>query len=75
MKYIDRASYNMIKDELEGKFKGGVTLLLTAKDDAVGIPSENPNLSADVQNKVNEIYQQVKAGAIVVADEQGDLFR
>ena len=75
MKYVDRASYDMIKDELNGKFQGGITLLLTAKEDAVGIPAENPNLSDDVQKKVNEIYQQIKSGAIVVADKQGDLFR
>ncbi len=75
MKYVDRASYDMIKDELNGKFHGGITLLLTAKEDAVGIPPENPNLSDDVQKKVNEIYQQIKSGAIVVADKQGDLFR
>ena len=31
--------------------------------------------SDDVQKKVNEIYQQIKSGAIVVADKQGDLFR
>ena len=75
MKYVDRASYDMIKDELNGKFHGGITLLLTAKEDAVGIPPENPNLSDDVQKKVDEIYQQIKSGAIVVADKQGDLFR
>lgn len=75
MKYVDRASYDMIKDELDGKFKGGATLVLTAKEDAVGIPPENPNLSDDVQKKVDEIYQQIKSGAIVVADKQGDLFR
>ena len=75
MKYVDRASYDMIKDELNGKFQGGTTLVLTAKEDAVGIPAENPNLSDDVQKKVDEIYQQIKSDAIVVADKQGDLFR
>lgn len=75
MKYVDRASYDMVKDELDGKFQGGRTLILTAKEDAVGIPPENPNLSDEVQAKVNEIYQQIKSGAIVVADKQGDLFR
>ena len=75
MKYIDRAAFDMVKEALDGTFKGGRSLLLTAKEDAVGIPPENPNLSADVQAKVNEIYQQIKSGTIVVADSQGNLFR
>ena len=75
MKYIDRASFDMIKEDLSGEFKGGRSLLLTAKEDAVGIPTENPNLSDEVQKQVNEIYQQIKSGAIVIADSQGDLFR
>ena len=72
---IDRAAFDMVKEALDGTFKGGRSLLLTAKEDAVGIPPENPNLSDDVQTKVNEIYQQIKSGAIVVADSQGSLFR
>ena len=75
MKYIDRAAYDMIKEALNGTFKGGRSLLMTAKEDAVGIPAENPNLAPDVQKKVNEIYQKIKAGSIVVADKQGSLFR
>ena len=75
MKYIDRAAYDMIKEALNGMFKGGRSLLMTAKEDAVGIPAENPNLAPDVQKKVNEIYQKIKAGSIVVADKQGSLFR
>ncbi|MGP1593929.1 MAG: BMP family lipoprotein [Treponema sp.] len=75
MKYLDRASFDMIKEELAGSFKGGRSLLLTAKEDAVGIPTENPNLSPAVQSKVNEIYNDIKAGKIVVADSQGNLFR
>ena len=75
MKYVDRASYDMVKDELDGKFQGGSTLVLTAKEDAVGIPPENPNLSSDVQKQVMDIYAQIKSGAIVISDKQGDLFR
>ena len=75
MKYMDRAAFDMVKEVLDGTFQGGRSLLLTAKEDAVGIPAENPNLFTDVQAKVNEIYQQIKSGAIVVADTQGNLFR
>ena len=49
---------------------------MTAKENAVGIPAENPNLDDAVQKQVNDIYQQIKSGAIMVADKQGDkLFR
>lgn len=75
MKYIDRGSFDMVKEELSGTFKGGRTLQLTAKEDAVGIPTENPNLSNDVQKQVMDVYAQIKSGAVVVADQQGDLFR
>jgi len=75
MKYIDRAAYDMIKAALDGTFKGGRSLLLTAKQDAVGIPSENPNLSDEVQKQVDDIYQKIKSDAITVSDKQGDLFR
>ncbi len=70
MKYLDRASYDMIKDVLEDKFPGGQSLVLTAKEDGVGIPTNNPNLSADIQAKCDEVYSQMKSGSISVAAEQ-----
>lgn len=75
MKYIDRASFDMVKEELGGTFKGGRTLTLTAKEDAVGIPPENPNLSSEVQKQVQDVYAQIKSGSVVISDKQGDLFR
>lgn len=75
VKYLDIASLDMIKAENEGKFKGGRSLLLSVKEDGVGIPEKNPNLSDDVQKKVNEIYKKLKSGEIVVSSTQGDLFK
>ncbi len=75
MKFLDRASYDMIKDELAGKFRGGNSLLFSVADDGVGIPASNPNLSDDVQKKVDEIYKKIKSGEVVVSSEQGDLFK
>ncbi|MDC7244794.1 MAG: BMP family ABC transporter substrate-binding protein [Sphaerochaetaceae bacterium] len=70
MKYLDRASYDMIKHELAGTFPGGTTLRLNATNDGIGIPVENPNLDADVEAKVAEMYQMLKDGSITVADTQ-----
>jgi basic membrane protein A and related proteins len=70
MKYLDRASYDMIKLELEGKFPGGQVLRFNASNDGIGIPATNPNLSAEVSAKVQEIFGQIKSGTIDVADTQ-----
>lgn len=51
MKYLDRASYDMIVDELNGRFPGGEILRLNATNDGVGIPAENPNLDKSVWMK------------------------
>ncbi len=75
MKYLDKASYDMIKADLADKFEGGKSLLFSVKEDGVGIPSVNPNLSDDVQKKVNEIYKKMQNGDITVSSEQGDLFK
>ena len=75
MKRIDTAAYDMIKLEKQGKFPGGQTLIFDAKKDGVGIPAQNPNLSADVSKKVAEVLEQLKAGKITVAAEKGSLLK
>jgi len=73
MKSIDVAAYDMIKSKLEGKFPGGQILTFNAKNNGVGIPKENPNLSAEVQQKVAEVFNKLQSGEIVVSDQAGDL--
>ena len=75
MKRIDTAAYDMIKLEKQGKFPGGQTLVFDAKKDGVGIPAQNPNLSADVSKKVAEVLEQLKAGKIAVSAEKGSLLK
>lgn len=75
MKRIDQAAYDMIKAEKEGSFPGGEILTFSAQNDGVGIPAKNPNLSAEVESKVTEVFAQLKAGSLVVSDEQGDLIK
>jgi basic membrane protein A len=75
MKRIDTAAYDMIKLEKEGKFPGGQTLIFDAKKDGVGIPAQNPNLSAEVSKKVADVLAQLKAGKITVAAEKGNLLK
>ena len=59
----------MIEAELNGEFPGGQTLIFDAKNDAVGIPAENPNLSEDTVTKVNEVLEAIKNGEIEVKNE------
>lgn len=75
VKYVDVAAYDMIKAELNKEFEGGRSLLLSTKEDGVGIPETNPNLSDEVQGKVKEIHEKIKNGEIVISSVQGDLFK
>lgn len=68
MKYIDQATYDMIKAEVEGTFPGGQTLTFSVANDGVGIPSENPNLSEETLKVVEVTYDKIKSGEITVAD-------
>ncbi|MBC8081195.1 MAG: BMP family ABC transporter substrate-binding protein [Gorillibacterium sp.] len=73
VKKIDQATYDMIKADIEGKFPGGQTLTFSAKNDGVGIPVKNPNLSEGTVTKVAEVYAKIKAGELTVAAEKGSL--
>jgi len=75
MKGVSVATYDMIKAERDGKFPGGQSLVFNAKNDGVGIPATNPNLSADVQKKVAKVVAALKAGKITVSAERGSLLK
>ncbi len=75
MKGIDVAAFDMIKAELGGTFPGGKTLIFDAKNNGVGIPAKNPNLSPEVQTKVAEVFKLLQAGTISVKAEQGTLIK
>ncbi len=75
MKLIDQATFDMIQAETKGEFPGGQTLIFNAKNNGVGIPKENPNLSEEVQQKTAEVYGKLQAGEITVSDQKGDLIK
>ncbi|QHW31323.1 BMP family ABC transporter substrate-binding protein [Paenibacillus rhizovicinus] len=75
MKKVDEASFDMVKALQEGKFPGGQTLTFDIKNDGVGIPAENPNLTDDTIAKVNDVIAKLKSGDVKVAAEQGDLIK
>nr|WP_309099395.1 BMP family ABC transporter substrate-binding protein [Fredinandcohnia onubensis] len=75
MKNLGFATKELIKQELDGQFPGGETLMYDVKNDGVGIPEENPNLSEETVNKVKEVYEKIKSGEIEVSGEQGNLIK
>ncbi len=75
MKYINQAAYDMVKSVKEDNFPGGKTITFDAKNNGVGIPSINPNLSADVIAKVNEVFAKLKNGEVKVADKVDGLIK
>ena len=75
MKYVDQSSYDMVKSVKEGTFPGGKSLTFNAKNNGVGIPPKNPNLSADVVSKVAEVFAKLQSGSIPVADKVDNLIK
>lgn len=65
MKKIDTAAYDYITAHLMGNFPGGQTINLTAKEGGVGLPVENPNLSAETVVKTDEVLAGLIDGSIV----------
>ncbi|MFD2443582.1 BMP family protein [Bacillus sp. CGMCC 1.16607] len=74
-KKIDHAAFNMIEQELDKKFPGGQTIIFDSKNDGVGLPEKNPNLSEETISSVNDVFEKIKNGEITVSGEQGDLLK
>jgi basic membrane protein A len=75
MKKLAVSTLDIIKQELDGKFPGGKTLLLDVKNDGVGLPEKNPNLSDETVTKVNEVFEKIKSDEIKISNEQGSLLK
>lgn len=72
-KNIKKSTFDMIKSELDGKFPGGEILTYDAKNDGVGLPEQNPNLSEEAVKASNDAKGKIKSGEIKVSAEQGSL--
>ncbi|MGG1613684.1 BMP family lipoprotein [Paenibacillus phoenicis] len=69
MKRVDVAVKNVTQQVIDGTFKGGQVTNLTLKEDGVGLPEENPNLSQEILDKVEEFKQKIINGEITVPAE------
>jgi basic membrane protein A and related proteins len=75
MKKVEQAAFDMIQNELDGKFPGGQTVVFDSKNNGVGIPEKNPNLSEETVKAVNDVFAKLQSGEIKVASEQGSLIK
>jgi len=69
MKRVDVAAYEVAKMTKAGNFPGGQVLVFNVKNQGVGIPGTNPNLSADIVAKVKEYEAKIASGALVVSEK------
>lgn len=75
VKRIDVAVTKALDSIKAGAFKGGKAnaQVLSIKDNGVGIPEKNPNLSQETYDKVMKAAEELKSGAVKVAEEGKDL--
>ncbi|MCL1949188.1 MAG: BMP family ABC transporter substrate-binding protein [Turicibacter sp.] len=66
MKRVDQAAYEAIDAFVNGTFEGGRSITLTAADNAVGLPEENPNLSAQTNAKIAEAYERLQGSELSI---------
>ena len=67
LKRVDVATYNVATAVMNGEFKGGTTVNFDIKNEGVGIPAENPNLSKDIQDALNKAVKDIKDGKVKVS--------
>lgn len=68
MKRVDVAAHDVAVMTRDGKFPGGQVLTFSLKNKGVGIPAQNPNLSADIIKKVAEYEAQIASGKLKVSE-------
>ncbi|WP_128893836.1 BMP family lipoprotein [Longirhabdus pacifica] len=66
MKKVDEAVYQVSSDFVDGTFEGGSHIVLGLKENGVGLPTENPNITEDILQQVEEYKEQIISGAITV---------
>nr|WP_271750912.1 BMP family ABC transporter substrate-binding protein [Cohnella sp. JJ-181] len=69
VKKVDEAVYRVSNDLLAGNFHGGQTVELGLAEGGVGLPVENPNVSKDILDKVEEYKNKIISGEIKVPTE------
>lgn len=69
LKRVDVAAKTAAKQVLDGEFKAE-PIVYTIAEDGVGLPEENPNISDEIQAKLDEVVQDMKDGKIEVTTKR-----
>jgi len=73
IKRVDQAAYDSIVALINDEFPGGEVLIKNARDNGVGLPEENPNLSAQTQELADEALEKIKDGELVIPNSTDEL--
>ncbi|MDF9825662.1 basic membrane protein A [Breznakia sp. PF5-3] len=68
LKRVDVATYDAAKAVMDDKFEAGVTTY-TLKENGVGIPEKNPNLSDSIKKALDKAIADIKDGTITVNEK------
>jgi len=68
MKRVDVAAHEVANLTRDGKFPGGQVYYFSLKNKGVGLPANNPNLSADVLKTVSSFEARIAAGTLKVSE-------
>ncbi len=67
LKRVDTASYEVAKLTLDGEFPGGELLTFDLANEGVALPENNPNLSDEIVEKVQEFIPQITSGELEIS--------
>ena len=65
VKRVDNAIYAVSLDKMNGEEIGGKTLVYGCAEDAVGLPTNNPNLDQSVYDATMKVQEEIVNGTIV----------
>lgn len=69
LKDLSEAVYQIIDDFFAGNFPGGQSIVLGAKDNAVGLPMETSRFTNFTQEQYDEIFARVASGDIEISTD------
>lgn len=75
LKKVGNATLDVIAKQINNQFPGGQILEYGISNDGVGLPEQNPNLGDEAISKVNEVYELIKTGQLVVSSTNEGLIK
>ena len=73
IKRVDNASYDKVKEFMNGTFQGGEVITMNAQNNGVGLPENNPNLTEETQALAEEILENIKLGNLSVPSTEEEI--